>query len=215
MPDWSRDSVIWRQGQFLSGTDAATLGLIPPEKIETTLAFLVSHDCDIAKGIRVEPNVEIILGQLVTESDPNFKFRKNPRCLEFQLTSNQFVQLDIRTIIKRSKDALLDLRPIDQLSKEDLQILQAWLAARYSRPAFPDDFDKHIKKHIAEKLFQWGKTLGAVTTALLFSLESKEGIYELGILVLYNGGDLIEAQKLAKTYAEKIEDTDFQRNRLN
>ncbi len=207
MPDWSRDNVAWRQGQFLSGTDAATLGLIPPEKIEAVLVVIVSHDCDIANDIGVEPDVEIILGQVVAESNPNFKFRKNPRCLEFKLESEQFLQLDIRTVVKRPKEALFELQPAGQLPKSDLQIFQDWLAARYSRPAFPDDFDTLIKsERIAEKLSQWGKTFGAVTTALLFSLEQIDGFYKLAIVVLYKGDDLIEAKKTAKAYSEKIED---------
>ncbi len=208
MNEWERTKVSWRQGHLLSSTDALRLGLVLTEFPDTTLALVISHDCDIANDVTREPTVEIILGHLLNQTNPNLVFAKNPRILElpFQGSPNFYAEFNIHDRCVLSKSELKQCQPYTAiLQPNNLRILRSWLAARYDRPAFPDNFDqalKDAKLHI--KLASLGKTYGHFVSGLLFDLQEDE-IYQLGILVLYVTTNPSQAQENAEKYSLEIQ----------
>ena len=209
MSEWNRESVVWRQGHLLSQTDVQRLGLVLPEYSDSTLVLLVSHDCDIANDATREPDVEVVLGYLVDESNPNYVFGKNPRLLElpFQNLVPLQAQFNIQSRQAISKDNLQHCTPnTAHLEQRYVRVLQGWLASRYDRPAFPDEFDSLIKdERISTKLAKLGVKYGSLVSGLLFDLRESTDIYHLGILVLYvSNSEPIKAYEIAQTYIQEI-----------
>ncbi len=209
MGEWHREAVAWAQGQLLSQTDVQRLGLSLAEQPDATLVLIISHDCDIANDMTREPDVEIVVGHIVAMPDPNNLFAKNPRLLElpFQGTKVFCARFNVHTRRNLSKEELLSCTPdAASLEQKSLQVLQAWLASRYKRPAFPDDFDQHLKDaDLHKRLKKLGEIYGHLVSGLLFDLRPKNGGYELGIAVLYvTGSDPLVAFKQAEQYAKGI-----------
>ena len=210
MGEWNRGTA-WAQGMLLSLTDVKRLGLSLAEYPDSTLALVVSHDCDIANDDAKEPDVEIIVGHVIAPPNPNNLFAKNPRLLElpFQGTEVFYAQFDVRTRLKLRKKDLQPCSPETALlERDDLRVLQRWLASRYDRPAFPDDFDLHLKaKKLDRKLKELGDTHGRFVSGLLFDLRPNDEGYDLEIVVLYvPKPDPNTALEQARNYAKAIEE---------
>src|ERR1700687_2599092 len=93
----------WRQGSLLSATDCAKLGIFH-EQPEGYLAAVISHDCDCAASIDVEPNIEVIVATISKQSTPNNMHAKNPRLLQLACKeSGLSLDLDIRVRVGLSK----------------------------------------------------------------------------------------------------------------
>lgn len=92
------------------------------------------------------------------------------------------------------------------LKRDDLQVLRRWLASRYERPAFPNSFDRQLKvKKLDRKLEELGIKHGHLVSGLLFDLTPENGVYQLGIVVLYVAEpDPLIAFQQAQIYAEEI-----------
>ena len=124
--------------------------LLPePENPNSTVILIISHDCDIACDPSAEPIVEAIAGTKVAGANGNFTNAKNPRRLHLAATeSGSSVWLDLTaggklTIQKTDLAAHIPSTGIS-LSAADQNRLQTWLAARYRRTAFPDEFDRQL-----------------------------------------------------------------------
>ena len=166
---------FWYQGAIVDQTDNAMMleGLGFPDDTSLTLV-VASQSCDIAnKNLEDEPYVELSVARSIKQLNGQFTANLNPRKLHTSL----FVRTNDRSIVKEQYIELLAFEKL-QVSKQLLQDLQpdpnrhfsdqhlhayiAWLAARYSRPALPNQFDRRIaavdkrKKHrkLAKRLNQ-------------------------------------------------------------
>lgn len=137
----------WRQGCAIVGTEQAEA-----LALDGDLFLLVSQDCDIVRSSEVEPDIEFVGGSFADRPNGQLTFGKNPRRLQLTLPSGdetdaRLVELDIRKRAIVAKSAVADLRPSDSLrcAGEPLRVVTRWLAKRYSRPAFPDEFNRRLQ----------------------------------------------------------------------
>ncbi len=96
-------------------------------------------------------------------------------------------------------------------------MLQRWLAARYRRAAFPDEFDRRFKDEtgVAERLARVFKDSGNHVPAVFFDIDGHEDLrrngpdepFEVFITLLYaTNVDPTEAESAASTAAKRIEE---------
>jgi hypothetical protein len=179
---------------------------------------VVSHDCDLAQSPEVEPHVEVIVGRKIATADGNFTHAKNPRRLhllfkENALTTYLDLQAKEKTLV--SKDDLIPHVPSNmRLSPSDRSVLQQWLAARYRRSAFPDEFIRRLQGTGTEKrIAKIIEPLGAHLIAVFFDVDEGEEVerkeptdsYMLRIDLLYSTrDDPIAALKSAEDAARAI-----------
>ena len=220
MAEWDRGTP-WRQGCFLSQSEItdvlAPLGI--PVALSTML-IVASHDCDLAQNIESEPNIEIVVGALVEELDGNFTNTKNPRRLHLPMNiegSASCLELIASNKLYISKKLLTDYKPENKLSLDaaSLIIFQNWLALRYKRSAFAEEFDHRLtsKPHkIADKISSILKPHASTVIKIFFDVDNGESLsreasspYLLDIYVMYGDlPDLISAEAISKEICDDI-----------
>jgi hypothetical protein len=218
MVDWERGGIRWRQGQFLTEDAAVNLKLVAPEDKGLEIPIVISHDCDISNTPEVERYVEIIVGTRIEAVDGNCTHSKNPRklhlsakhgdtdvCLELWATGKQLIL----------KQELLAFEPNSEFTipGKELLTLQRWLAARYHRSAFPDEFDRRLKQTgLYKALVKILKPLGHHIIAALFDIDNgvnferdADEVYTLVIYLLYSTeNDPLEAERMTQEAAQSI-----------
>ena len=218
MVEWARDTP-WRQGHVLPVDAMIALGIGSSELPNDTVAVVVSHDCDIAQSSDVEPSVEIIVGRRLTAINGNHSHAKNARRLHLPFSAgNERLEAELLAIGKRriEKSDLAAFTPLlsIQLDPNDRTILQRWLASRYRRSAFPDEFDRRLgETGLRDRLDKILKTHGTCISAVFFDLDSGLDVaragpndtYAVGIYLLYSTEDDPEAaEKTANDAAAAI-----------
>lgn len=216
-PAWSR-RIGWRQGHILSDEAAAELRL---GSGTDTLVMVISHDCDLANtNLDIEPFVEVITGIRLPKADPNFANLKSPRTLHLTLTcagSIEYIELiatDKRVV---PKSALAAWRPDARyrLDPDNLFTLRRWLATRYERAAFPDEFERRLRQEtdLAERINKIVKKDGVneVISGIYFEIHPLEELdpkvpYELTVVLVYTPGmDPLRSGDIADAAAAEIE----------
>jgi len=188
MAKWERDTP-WRQGSILDPDTAARLQIESSVPLDQAAIVVITHDCDLAQSPKVEPEIEAIVGQFIDgRPDGNYTECKNLRRLHLESTdgtTTRVIQLDAGERIRLKKEVLdnsAESLAIDRpwaayhLPPRERDILQRWLAARYRRAAFPDEFDRRLKREtsIASKLGKLFKTSGTFITAVFFDVDCGE-----------------------------------------
>ena len=220
MAEWNRDTP-WRQGHLLDKDAIEALGLHHAVAPDKTLVIIASHDCDLAQAPEGEPAVEVVVGRLVTDKDGNCTHAKNARKLHVEFAGAAFIGAEFEATAKVSIDkrALNDFvpRPEAHLSPENHAIFQMWLASRYRRSAFPDEFErrltlKEFKLH--EKIAKAVKPHGELIAGVFFDVDEGDEVtrdgpddtYTLDITILHLADpDFDAAEKAAETAAKAIE----------
>lgn len=199
-----RNDTAWRQGFVLNKASAIQLDLIHPDAKDDTVAIIISHDCDLLEPSAIEPDCEVILGRMIPSINGIYANGNNPRRLHLSFSGGArkaFVEListDKRLV---KKEDVLSQYPINdlRLTKDEHFSLQSWLAARYYRPIFPDEFDRRLKAKPAEvhkKIANAIKGTGTDLIAVLFDVDSgkdqehgADDPYSLRIILVYNVSD--------------------------
>lgn len=207
MDEWSRE-IPWRQGSVIHGDSIQRLGLQSGQ--ENKIAIIASHDCDIAQLPETEPNIEIIIGRYIDQINGAFTNTKNPRKLHIELQtpegykSAEFVATAKHNIPKLN---FTELEPNHAISidPETLTVFKRWLGIRYTRSAFPDEFDSRLKNNaLDKKIAKALRKHGSIITAIFFDVDDgtehhrtePNDIYKLDITILY-------AENLNPVVAEK------------
>jgi hypothetical protein len=100
--------------------------------------LIVSHDCDLAN--RSEEVVEAIAVDGIKRCDSNYTHAKNPRVFHLQLTNRHIsASMVNRRFVHRGQ--IIGISEIDHIGTHNLYVLQRWMASRYSRPAFANEFN--------------------------------------------------------------------------
>jgi hypothetical protein len=206
MAKWDRNTP-WRQGHLLTAETVAAFGLNGDDPPENVAIVVISHDCDLAQPAEVEPEVEMIVGRFIDEAHGNFTNCKNLRCLHVACGAGETVRIvelyanRRQTLPKDSPDAKRPALVVHAPSAEILMsaternTLQIWLAARYRRSAFPDEFDRRLKQTgVAEKLAKVFKNSGHHVSAVFFDVDrglertriGPDDPYELIVTLLYS-----------------------------
>jgi hypothetical protein len=96
-----------------------------------------------------------------------------------------------------------------RLTAAELAILQRWLAARYRRSAFPDEFDRRLQDTgLQDRIGKILKTYGALISAIYFDVDQGEEVRRFGsddpyTLSIY----LLFSTEIDPEAAEKAADT--------
>jgi hypothetical protein len=217
MADWSRETP-WRQGHVLSDETVKKTGIA--DGAPGTIVVVISHDCDLAALPDKEPDAELIVGRLVEKADGNYTHAKTPRVLHLEFTTHdgsKFVELTSTNKTRLKKVVLADEVPRTEfeLRPGDQSILQRWLAARYRRAAFPDEFEKRLKDSgAADRLTKILKPAGQHICAIFFDVDDgadvqrndPEDPHTLSIVLLYtNQPNARESETVALDLKGKIE----------
>ena len=216
-----RTDTAWRQGHVLSNEAAAALGLTLGDPADNAVVVVISHDCDIACDPTVEPLVELIVGQRIAWIGGD-AHAKTARRLHLEYDADGAgapVELHVTRKATVPKDAFLQHEPRAgmRLSPASLLTLQTWLAARYHRAAFADEFEARLKAKPARldrKIAKAMDEAGEHVLAVLFDVDEgnevsrlgPEDPYQLRMVVLYNSQkDEPTAYAAAQKAADSIE----------
>jgi hypothetical protein len=222
MPDAQRQGTEWRQGQVLSNDTALALGLISPDGPGRTVVVMVSHDCDITRAVEREPDVEFIVGRRIAAlgADTNAKTARRLHIAFHTDKGDVPVELIATDKVRLPKQRVLDTAPRGtwSLEPEDLVTLQQWLASRYRRAAFADEFERRLKEKPARldrKIVAALKGAGPHVLAVFFDVDEghevarsgPDDVYQLSIALLYDSTkDEPTAFAAAEHAANAIED---------
>jgi hypothetical protein len=219
MAKWTRETP-WRQGQLLTDEAVKSLNLVHPEFQKNTLVVVATHDCDLVQSPDKEPNVELIVGCKIAHLDGNSTHAKSSRTLHVKFDSAEPLSASFVITAKCSipKDALLDFMPVAdvKLSPQNLTTFQQWLACRYRRSAFPDEFERRLvhETKLAEKISKAIKPHGEWITAIFFDVDEgrdivhkgSDDLYVLDIILLHSTEpDAKTAESVAIKAKEAIE----------
>ena len=212
----------WRQGDILTTDGAKTLGLVHPESADDTAVVVISHDCDIVQKIDIEPTVEVIIGREIDKPDGNYLNAKSARTLHLPFTvgSDNSITIELSATLKRQidKSSLLSQQPTATLkpSFDERRILQRWLAIRYFRAAFPDEFVARLSAFgIEERIKKILASSQAHLTAVYVDLDQgaeierngEDDLYTLSIYLVHAvEPDLAAATKAAEAVKSQIDD---------
>lgn len=228
MAEWNRDTQ-WRQGHLLTNDAIEALGLQHPVAPDQTLVVVASHDCDLAQPPESEPVVEVVIGRLVTDKNGTYTHAKNARKLhvDFVGAAVLWAEFEITAKVAVDKVKLNEFAPRAdaRLSNENHAILQMWLASRYRRSAFPDEFERRLTKEtkLAEKIAKAVKPHGELIAGVFFDVDEGDEItrngaddtYTLDITILHAADpDFGKAEEAANNAARAIE-TAFKDKLLN
>jgi len=225
VPEWGRDTP-WRQGMFLSHEAATAFG-IAHDGDQDTAIVVISHDCDLAQPPESEPEVEILIGKFIEKLDGNYSSGKNTRTLHLECTAGpapRFVALtgsNKRSLpkLRPGMPSLAAFVPRDEIrmSPRERRTLQLWLASRYHRSAFPDEFDRRLNEEtgVKERIAKAFKDSGAYISAMFFDIDEGHEVprngaadtYSLYITLMYStASDPGEAFDVAQKTADRIEE---------
>ena len=228
MVSWSR-STPWRQGYIVDSETLAQLGIsIHGDDQVKVIAVVATHDCDLAQAAAGEPEVELILGKVLADKlDGNYTHCKTARRLHLELTGTDqclLCEFDASKRVRVPKEhrdptkAFVSYEPARTalMNGQERSIFQRWLAARYRRSSFPDEFDRRLRAtKVAERLAKLFKDSGNHIPAVFFDVDqgmerARDGsndLYELSILVLYKTDEDPEiAEEAAVSAAKDIEE---------
>lgn len=219
MTEWNRDTK-WRQGHLLTGEAIRSLGLSHDAGQEQTLVIVASHDCDIAQPPQSEPYVEVIVGYFSAEKKGNFCDAKNPRIIQMEFAGAPPLLGEFESIKKVSvfKTDLIAFRPRNDvcLTPEELATFQMWLALRYRRSAFPEEFENRLKRRdlkLDEKISRAVGRHGELIEGVFFDVDGGHEVarvgpddtYTLDIIVLHKATlDFAVAMAGAEDAVERI-----------
>lgn len=219
MAAWARDTP-WRQGNLLTDETATALGLAHPEHPGDTVVIVATHDCDLAQSPENEQMIEVVIGRRIDSMDGNYTHAKTARTLHSQFEGDVPLFAEFGATGKQtvSKKELFYFEPQarQHLSPSGLASLQRWLAARYRRSAFPDEFELRLvsKTKLANKIAKAVKPHGALIIAVLFDVDEGQDrvrtdpgeAYVLDITLLHSvEADSEQAEAAAHTAKEAIQ----------
>lgn len=224
MAEWTRRTP-WRQGLLLPNEAVKPLlGELP--ELSDAVVVVATHDCDLAQTTENEPCIELVIGQRLTTSDGNFTHAKTARTLHIFFDGEDAFWAEFNANAKKliPKSELVDYYPrnTSRLSPSNLATFQRWLASRYRRSAFPDEFERRLKENrLTERLAKAVKPHGSYITAILFDVdEGKElnrngpdDAYLLDIILLHAVEPDGKAAAIAADQAKKAIKSAF-KNRL-
>jgi hypothetical protein len=221
---WTRET-SWRQSSALRAETAKQFGLQHSDSPDETCVVVITHDCDLANdNLTAEPSVEVIIGKVVSKADNNLMHGKVARRLHIRGCKNgkeTFIELAAVAKALIQKADLAGHMPDDSfvVDGQNLSILRSWLAARYRRSVFADEFNDRMKATgLAEKLTSLGKQYGDLVTMVGLTVDGgtlterkKDDPYKLSVVFVHLPGDDAEVtadrmEELVKKFQDSATD---------
>lgn len=162
--------------------------------------IVVSHPCDVVQvDFEREPNCEVI-PTTIEDVDGNLRYGKNPRRLQLQQDGRVYT-LDIANRVAVPRPSLASIVPTGQLTPANARLMQSWLAARYSRPYFADEFNARLRpaqRQVSKLLGQRGAAISGVFLAVSRAELPEEESYPVAILIAMEREDYEDGLKAAE-----------------
>jgi hypothetical protein len=179
--EWTRTNG-WRQGSVLTVEAAAALSLAHATDPENTCIVVASHDCDLANAnLAAEPSAEVIVGRRVSAANKSLIRTKSPRTLHLEIErEGAAVAIELaatsKVLVPKNQLADWDPDPRYRLGQIGLDTLRHWLAIRYKRAAFPDEFDRrmHDVTKLADRLDRIVRAIDPIISGIYFRLDTLE-----------------------------------------
>lgn len=164
---------------------------------DSDLLILYTQDCDLINScLEKEPFVEFFCVKKVGSINHDFAFGKNPRKIHLKVNDGSIYEFDINKRVKIDRRDLVNI-PLEAenpiIPRREMDIVLGWFSKKYSRPAFPDAFNKIIKDipKIDRKLTKINIDFPMIKR-LFFSLDPEREIdstekYSLDIYILLDG----------------------------
>jgi hypothetical protein len=137
----------WRQGAVIHIKQLRKAVPLPDVDFgDDDLAILVSHDCDIIHHDAAnEPVVEWLHVRPINKTDGRLLHGKNPRRLHFEYNGKSYeTRAYMRLITPRPALLEFSVGSVPALPKKLTSQIANWIGKRYSRAAFPDEFNKRV-----------------------------------------------------------------------
>lgn len=201
------DEAEWRQGRVVQIADHGIFGERAPEILDGDRLIVISQSCDVIKQPDdAEPAIELIVGRSIDALQGNYTYNKNSRILHtaLQTTSGDFplslLQNDKFVVDRVLLDGLTPDADV-YLEREQINTMARWLASRYDRPAFPNEFNRRIDavKRSDKKMRNAAKKISAVVSGLFVNilpfreLDEREN-YSVNILALVPAGQDVDIE---------------------
>jgi hypothetical protein len=141
----------WRQGSIIGRNLISTVTDALPASSpipEDSLLILISQDCDIVHNrYDVEPFIEFLVATRIDASGKNkgLQWGKHPRRFQFtvpQQGGDSLFEIDINDRYRAPRQILLAGLPEQRLDAKLTEAIGRWVAKRYTRAAFPDEFNR-------------------------------------------------------------------------
>jgi hypothetical protein len=146
----------WKQGAILPEAlcrELRAAGALGTLHTEAAVLVVISHDCDVTNdSLAVEPRCELLAARIIADSerDGSLCHGRNPRRLQLALSDDGRAVLAVahagdRALVAR--EWLLRAKPDRSraLPQQSLDDLVLWLTKRYTRAAFPDQFNERTR----------------------------------------------------------------------
>jgi hypothetical protein len=148
-------TTIWHQGDIIDDKSAiqalikSSCGYISSASSQPEFVVIISQDCDILhERIEDEPYIDFLTGCFAIEKDGNLFHGKNPRKLQIE-HNRGIICFVIHDVLRTKKDKFAEIDPQHSsmtLVKKDIRLIINWIAKRYARAAFPDEFNCRLSK---------------------------------------------------------------------
>ncbi|MCE2960620.1 MAG: hypothetical protein ACK56K_16345 [Akkermansiaceae bacterium] len=210
----------WRQGVILEPTSLQQAGITVIDDAIGFLALTQTCDC-INPDFVKEPHLELL--PLVPRNtkkgkpDPNYQNGINPREIHFWITlrgDQKCVVSQIKDIQLVKRDRIEEFRFSEDIgiSKEEIDDIIEWRAARYSRTAFPETFEtafQTIKESFSEIIASHETNIESLLIEITpFSEIQHDDCYEIQmhlmvkLVVLGQPDTIVSLKKAAKQIEE-------------
>jgi len=145
----------WHQGDIIDDKSAiqallkSSYGYISTASPKPKFMVIISQDCDILHDkIEDEPYIDFLTGCFANKKDGNFFHGKNPRKIQIEHDKGTMCFI-VHAVLHTKKDKFAEIDPKHSsmtLDKKDIKLIINWIAKRYSRAAFPDEFMNRLAK---------------------------------------------------------------------
>ena len=140
----------WRQGCVLLPEKLPDSTLkAPPISLEADdLFYVLTHDCDLVqRDFTKEPFVELLRIAPIPAPDGNYTHGKNSRQLDFTIGEAAY-RADCHDRCRIDRRILAKIEPSEAhvRNAQVRDMICGWIAKRYIRPAFPDNFNTRLNQ---------------------------------------------------------------------
>ncbi len=185
--------------------------------IPTGTFVIVSNTCDVWRDYTHDDDRFVILAPLqYISNDDTYKLARDgvgsTLFFNFPDLDGRKVWLDNRTLVTITKPALLQQEVglvASPLSAPQLTALQRWLAARFGRAGWPDEFDRHVIRPIRKGLTAMltrDETILQIQPALIFiGVAHTEGTGRVSLLLLADMGRVKANEGMLDAAGRKVQ----------
>lgn len=167
-------SSSWVQGAIILPVALAAEPIVSAFALdEPDFLVILTQSCDIVhESLEDEPHIELLVARRIPDIDGNYTFGKNPRTFDFQHDAFSY-RCHVREKVVLPRTVLVGRDPAACISLDTVLQLGRWAGKRYTRPAFPDEFNRRRSPALAKirKILTRG---GVNITGIYFSLDTNE-----------------------------------------